>query len=116
MPAMSSTSPAAAAASPAVFRCPAELTIATAEALHHSLGALGDVAVVIDGSDVLRVDFAGLQVMLVAAVDWKRRGLGWTWSERSRLLDDAAKLIGLWSLLDGGVGAESETPNQHEGV
>jgi anti-anti-sigma regulatory factor len=88
-----------ASATPAVFRCPPELTIFGADALRDGLLALGEDAITVDVTDVRSVDGAGLQVLAAAVASWRRRSLPWSWQGESRVLDEAIALTGLAAVL-----------------
>jgi len=89
----------ASSSAPAVFRCPAELTIFAADALRESLIALAAGPVTVDISDVRAVDGAGLQLLAAAASTWRRRSLPWQWQGESRTFDEAIALLGLAAVL-----------------
>src|SRR4051812_42652400 len=81
------------------FRCPSELTIVTAGDLKEQLLELIEAPLVVDVSDVRRIDSAGLHVLAAAAASWKRRSLAFTWIGHSRALDEAVALSGLGNVL-----------------
>jgi anti-anti-sigma regulatory factor len=84
---------------PPTFRCPPELTVTTADELKDALMALAGDEVIVDVTYVRRVDTAGLQVLVAAAVTWQRRSLRWRWTGRSNAIDEAAALAGVSAAL-----------------
>lgn len=81
------------------FRCPAELTIVTADDVKEQLLALMTGPLDIDASDLRVIDTAGLQVFVSAALAWRRRGHELAISQASRALADAVQVSGLSGLL-----------------
>ena len=84
-----------------VFDLPGNLTISTAEALHEELEPLllKDNDIVVNGDNVVRVDTAGLQLMLAFKNALAKRNLGFSWKGFSTALFESAQQIGLTQLL-----------------
>ena len=81
------------------FSCPPELTIVTADDVKERLLGFIAGAIDIDVSGVQIVDTAGLQLLVSAALAWRRRGHRFAISGTSRALSDAARVSGLSDVL-----------------
>jgi len=92
------------AAMPAEFTVPlgADVRIGRARDLYTALiqGAAPDAVVIVDGSEVAKVDAAGLQCVLAAAVRLRTAGAKWRWHNPSPALRSAAQLLGLDGALE----------------
>lgn len=84
-----------------ILDLPANLTIATAEALHEKMEPLliDDQDIAINGGEVERVDTAGLQLLLAFKNALVKRNMNFTWNTPSSHLVEAATQIGLQQLL-----------------
>jgi phospholipid transport system transporter-binding protein len=56
--------------------------------------------VLIDASEVEKVDTAGLQLLVAFAIDCMERGIVFGWKARSAVFDRSVKLLGLGALLE----------------
>lgn len=54
----------------------------------------------IDGAAVERVDTAGIQLLVGFAIDCMERGIVFSWTARSALLEEAIRLLGVGALLE----------------
>ena len=56
--------------------------------------------VVLDGSEVDRVDVSGVQLLVAFSVDCMEKGVQFTWHSRSRELGEAIRVAGVGALLE----------------
>lgn len=86
----------------ASLKLDAALDIAHANALKADLNKLlgQDGDLVLDGSDVVRTDAAGLQLLVAFARHCESKGRNWRWSDNSELLREDIAGLGLASILE----------------
>ena len=77
-----------------VLSCPSVLSIAeTAEFRTRLLALPADAPVVIDASEVSRIDGAGVQLLLAFVRKLDADGRSWSWSGRAQCIDRAARTL-----------------------
>jgi anti-anti-sigma regulatory factor len=91
-------------------RKPAETTVALGSDLRIgrarevfnmlAAAAASEGSVAIDGSEVTKVDAAGLQALVAIIVRYRTAGTPWRWHNQSAVLTGAAKLLALYGALD----------------
>ena len=62
--------------------------------------AAKQASVVIEAAEVSKIDAAGLQALSAAIVRFRTAGTEWRWHNPSPILTNAAKLLGLESVLE----------------
>jgi anti-anti-sigma regulatory factor len=89
-------------ASSGVLRLAAACTIREAADLRGQLLSRLEAgqALQIDGSQVERIDTAGVQLLVAFAIDCMERGIVFAWSARSPALEDAVGQLGVAALLE----------------
>jgi anti-anti-sigma regulatory factor len=88
------------AAGPATIALGADLRIGhAAEVFARIVAAQGAGEAVLDGSEIARIDAAGLQALACALVTLRTAGTGWRWQTPSGTLSAAAALAGLGATL-----------------
>lgn len=100
--ATSSTVEASAGPNEATVPLGSDLRIGRARDLYTALveGAAPGAVVIIDGTEVAKVDAAGLQCVVAAAVRLRTAGATWRWHNPSPALKSAAQLLGLDGVLE----------------
>ena len=89
-----------AAGGPATIALGADLRIGQAgEVFARIVAAQGASEAVLDGSEIARIDAAGLQALAAALVTLRTAGTGWRWQTPSGTLTAAAALAGLGTTL-----------------
>jgi len=80
----------------------ADLRIGRARDVYTALiqGAVPGTVVIVEGAEVAKVDAAGLQCVLAAAVRLRTAGATWRWHNPSPALRSAAQLLGLDGALE----------------
>jgi anti-anti-sigma regulatory factor len=83
---------------------PENLTVTHVQALHERLEALVDDkqndSIIAHAANVVRIDTAGLQLLLVARNAAKERQISWVWDQPSEVLISGARLLGMHSKLE----------------
>lgn len=79
-----------------------DLRIGRARDLYTALteSVVPGTTVIVDGAEVAKVDAAGLQCVLAAAVHLRTAGVSWRWHNPSLALKSAAQLLGLDGALE----------------
>ncbi len=88
----------------AVLRLPARLDITNEEFPHELRRAIAEPDLELDGSDVQRVDAAGLQLLAAAA----RRVGALRWKDSSLIVREGARVLGLTTVLGLGLAQEDD--------
>lgn len=79
-----------------------DCTMAEATGLHERLSRLldGTEAVVIDATDIERVDTAGIQLLTGFTIDCMERGIVFVWAGRSPVFQRSVQMLGVGALME----------------